>query len=52
MADEVKELEEVEAKLLLWVTKHDKVMSENYKLKDEIKIWEEQGQLYRLKKYH
>ena len=43
MADEVKQLEEVEEKLLLWVKKHDKVMSENYKLKDEIKIWEEQG---------
>lgn len=43
MADEVKQLEEVEEKLLLWVKKHDKVMSENYKLKDEIKIWEEQS---------
>ena len=43
MADEVKELEEVEEKLLLWVKKHDKVMSENYKLKDEIEVWEEQS---------
>ena len=37
MADEVKELEEVEAKLLLWVTKHDEVKTVNYELEDNVK---------------
>ena len=37
MADKVTELEEVEAKLLLWVTKHDEVKALNYKLEDEVK---------------
>ena len=37
MADEVTELEEVEAKLLLWVAKHDEVKALNYKLEDEVK---------------
>ena len=37
MADEVTELEEVEAKLLLWVTKHDKIKTVNYELEDKVK---------------
>ena len=37
MADEVTELEEVEAKLLLWVTKHDEVKTVNYELEDKVK---------------
>ena len=37
MADEVKELEEVEEKLVLWVRQHDKVKSENYELEDKVK---------------